>query len=182
MSDSEHSDDDDLMAYAATAGKAMEDSDEDIFSLQLPESPALSDDAATTSNTLDHQTPVNITTVSSNKTSTHVSKECSSKRPKTKEEQNSLVKKANKRPRKSILTHRKSKKTSKTSDSGDDQDEDGFMYNTCASVDCIHPHNKHKLVDWVQCDDCDDWYHVMCTGLTLKSVQRKSAKFHCGCV
>ena len=94
MSDSEHSDDDDLMAYAATAGKAMEDSDEDIFSLQLPESPALSDDAATTSNTLDHQTPVyNITTVSSNKTSTHVSKECSSKRPKTKEEQNSLVKK-----------------------------------------------------------------------------------------
>ena len=93
MSDSEHSDDDDLMAYAATAGKAMEDSDEDIFSLQFPESPALSDDAATTSNTLDHQTPVNITTVSSNKSLTHVSKECSSKRPKTKEEQNSLVKK-----------------------------------------------------------------------------------------
>ena len=93
MSDSEHSDDDDLMAYAATAGKAMEDSDEDIFSLQLPESPALSDDAVTTSNTLDHQTPVNITTVSSNKSLTHVSKECSSKRPKTKEEQNSLVKK-----------------------------------------------------------------------------------------
>ena len=78
------------MAYAATAGKAMEDSDEDIFSLQLPESPALSDDAVTT---LDHQTSVNITTVSSNKTSTHDSKECSSKRPKTKEEQNSLVKK-----------------------------------------------------------------------------------------
>ena len=93
MSDSEHSDDDDLMAYAATAGKAMEDSDEDIFSLQLPESPALSDDAVTTSNALDHQTPVNITTVSSNKSLTHVSKECSSKRPKTKEEQNSLVKK-----------------------------------------------------------------------------------------
>ena len=93
MSDSEHSDDDDLMAYAATAGKAMEDSDEDIFSLQLPESPALSDDAVTTSNALDHQTPVNITTVSSNKSLTHVSKECSSKRPKTKEEQNSLLKK-----------------------------------------------------------------------------------------
>ena len=29
--------DDDLMAYAAAAGKAMEDSDEDVFSIQLPD-------------------------------------------------------------------------------------------------------------------------------------------------
>lgn len=96
VSDSEHSDDDDdLMAYATAAGKAMEDSDEDIFSLQLPESPALSDDGGSTSNTLSHQTPVNIATVLSNKTSTHVhvGKECNSKRPKPKEEKNSLVKK-----------------------------------------------------------------------------------------
>lgn len=88
---------------------------------------------------------------------------------------------ASKRPRKRTLTYKKAaQKSSRSSTSGDSNDN--FMYNTCASVDCIHPHDIDKLVDWVQCDDCDDWYHVKCTGLTLKSVQPKSAKFHCGCV
>ena len=53
---------------------------------------------------------------------------------------------------------------------------------SCASVDCLHPHNKQNVVSWVQCDDCNAWYHVKCTGLTLKSVKPKTAKFHCGCV
>ena len=87
---------------------------------------------------------------------------------------------ASKRRRKQTLTYKKGvRKSSRSNDSGD---EDNFMYNTCASVDCLHPHNQDKLVDWVQCDDCDDWYHIKCTGLTLKSVQPKSAKFHSGCV
>lgn len=85
-----------------------------------------------------------------------------------------------KRRRKQTLTHKKAAR--KSSRSNDSADQDNFMYNTCASVDCLHPHDQDKLVDWVQCDDCDDWYHVKCTGLTLKSVQPKSAKFHCGCV
>ena len=63
-----------------------------------------------------------------------------------------------------------------------EQETTDYMYNTCASVDCVHPHDQDKVVDWVQCDDCDEWYHVKCTGLTLKSVKNKSAKFHCGCV
>lgn len=87
---------------------------------------------------------------------------------------------ASKRRRKQTLTYKKAvRKSSRSNDSGD---KDNYMYNTCACVDCLHPHNQDKLVDWVQCDDCDDWYHVKCTGLTLKSVQPKSAKFHCGCV
>ena len=35
------------MAYAAAAGEAMEDSDEDIFSVQLPESPESFDERIT---------------------------------------------------------------------------------------------------------------------------------------
>ena len=87
---------------------------------------------------------------------------------------------ASKRRRKQTLTCKKAAR--KSFGSNDSADKDNFMYNTCSSVDCLHPHNQDKLVDWVQCDDCDDWYHVKCTGLTLKSVQPKSAKFHCGCV
>ena len=88
---------------------------------------------------------------------------------------------ASKRPRKRNWSYKKNaRKSSRSSECGEDQDN--FMYNTCASVDCVHPHNRDKLVDWVQCDDCDDWYHVKCTGLTLESVRPKSAKFHCGCV
>lgn len=88
---------------------------------------------------------------------------------------------ASKRPRKHTRTYKKNSHKSTTS-SDSDKDEDNLLYNSCSSVDCIHPHNRDKLVDWVQCDDCDDWYHVKCTGLTLESVRPKSAKFHCGCV
>lgn len=45
-SDSEQSDDD-LKAYAAAAGDAMDDSDEDIFSVQLPDSPESYDEPGT---------------------------------------------------------------------------------------------------------------------------------------
>ena len=47
-SDSEHSDDE-LRAYAAAAGEALEESDEDIFSVQLPESPESFDEAVAAS-------------------------------------------------------------------------------------------------------------------------------------
>ncbi|XP_078374711.1 uncharacterized protein LOC144658207 isoform X2 [Oculina patagonica] len=174
-SDSEHSDDD-LKAYAAAAGEAMEDSDEDIFSVQLPDSPESYDEPGTSSFS------------ESVRASIEVKEFCqrfahendnSSTRSTVKEQK--PPKKASKRPTKRTLTYKKAaQKSSRSSTSGDSNDN--FMYNTCASVDCIHPHDIDKLVDWVQCDDCDDWYHVKCTGLTLKSVQPKSAKFHCGCV
>ena len=50
---SEHSDDD-LVAYAATAVGAMEDSDEDLFSVQLPESPESFNEAYSSSNRSEH--------------------------------------------------------------------------------------------------------------------------------
>ena len=59
-SDSEHSDDE-LRAYAAAAGEALEESDEDIFSVQLPESPESFDEAVATScSRTDHHAPDSI--------------------------------------------------------------------------------------------------------------------------
>lgn len=52
-SDSENSDDD-LKAYAAAAGAAMEDSDEDVFSVQLPDSPESYDEPGTSSASTNH--------------------------------------------------------------------------------------------------------------------------------
>lgn len=98
---------------------------------------------------------------------------------------NFLLKLAKKRPRKSSLGTRRPtarRKSSRRRNAMADQEEDDqLLYDTCASVDCVHPHNDQKVVDWVQCDDCDAWYHVICTGLTLRSVQPKTALFHCGC-
>jgi len=174
-SDSENSDDD-LKAYAAAACGAMEDSDEDVFSVQLPDSPESYDEPRTSSAGANHCAPLTYKTTY--RTFTHHSEE-ETRRSTVKEDHND-TKKASKRQRKQTSTCKKAAR--KSFRSNDSADDDNFMFNTCASVDCLHPHNQDKLVDWVQCDDCDDWYHVKCTGLTLKSVQPKSAKFHCGCV
>jgi len=56
-SDSENSDDD-LKAYAAAAGGAMEDSDEDMFSVQLPDSPESYDEPGTSSAGAYHSAPL----------------------------------------------------------------------------------------------------------------------------
>ena len=58
-SDSEHSDDD-LKAYAAAAGEAMDDSDEAIFSVQLPDSPESYDEPSTSSFNANHCAPINV--------------------------------------------------------------------------------------------------------------------------
>ncbi|XP_068754276.1 transcription factor 19-like [Montipora capricornis] len=177
---SEHSDDD-LLAYAATAVGAMEDSDEDLFSVQLPESPESFNEAYSPSNRSEH-----LLGISSIAEPTLQVNESKCKRFKAAQRrQTSHVKIANRRHSKSKETTKKrkmSRKSSKSKDSVTNQEEDDSMYNTCASVDCVHPHNKQKIVDWVQCDDCDAWYHVKCMGLTLKSVRPKSALFHCGCM
>ena len=56
-SDSENSDDD-LKAYAAAAGEAMEDSDEDVFSVQLPDSPESYNEPRTSSAGANHCAPL----------------------------------------------------------------------------------------------------------------------------
>ncbi|XP_053545151.1 transcription factor 19-like [Bombina bombina] len=47
----------------------------------------------------------------------------------------------------------------------------------CASRSCCLP--QEDTVSWVQCDHCDSWYHVVCIGRSLTSLQ--NTDFHCGC-
>ncbi|XP_065060975.1 transcription factor 19-like isoform X2 [Rhopilema esculentum] len=54
-----------------------------------------------------------------------------------------------------------------------------YSHDMCASTDCCHPTNQKNT--WVQCDDCDKWFHLKCTGLTNKDVSNDSTLFHCGC-
>lgn len=170
---------DDLRAYAAAAADAMADSEEDIFSIRLPESPESYEKPGTFSFCANKQTFMNSHTSKTIQQPSQRNIREGTKRSIGKGK--SPLKVASKRPRKHTRTYKKNSHKSTTS-SDSDKDEDNLLYNSCSSVDCIHPHNRDKLVDWVQCDDCDDWYHVKCTGLTLESVRPKSAKFHCGCV
>uniref|UniRef100_A0A8C5QRQ5 Transcription factor 19 n=1 Tax=Leptobrachium leishanense TaxID=445787 RepID=A0A8C5QRQ5_9ANUR len=47
----------------------------------------------------------------------------------------------------------------------------------CAWSFCRHP--QEDTVSWVQCDRCDSWFHVVCIGRSLTSLQ--DTDFHCGC-
>ncbi|XP_073497858.1 transcription factor 19 [Phyllobates terribilis] len=47
----------------------------------------------------------------------------------------------------------------------------------CAWQSCCLP--QEDTVSWVQCDRCDSWYHVVCIGRSLTSLQ--DTDFHCGC-
>ncbi|XP_044124436.1 transcription factor 19 [Bufo gargarizans] len=47
----------------------------------------------------------------------------------------------------------------------------------CAWRSCRLP--QEDTVGWVQCDRCDSWYHVVCIGRSLTSLQ--DTDFHCGC-
>lgn len=180
-SDSEHSDND-LVAYASAAVVAMEESDDDIFSIQLPESPKCLTDVHS------HTKQTEALHIISGEAKSYAQGKNKSNCKRFKSAKGgdcSRVKIAKKRPRKSSLGTRRrtaGRKSSRRRNAMADQEEDDqLLYDTCASVDCVHPHNNQKVVDWVQCDDCDAWYHVICTGLTLRSVQPKTALFHCGC-
>ncbi|KAG2469022.1 transcription factor 19 [Polypterus senegalus] len=49
----------------------------------------------------------------------------------------------------------------------------------CAAQHCHFP--QEETVQWVQCDDCDAWYHVACVGCSYSTIKDSSAEFHCGC-
>ncbi|XP_048419773.1 transcription factor 19 [Stegostoma tigrinum] len=49
----------------------------------------------------------------------------------------------------------------------------------CAAERCHLP--QEDTVQWVQCDDCDAWYHVACVGCNYTAMKEASAEFHCGC-
>ena len=55
-----------------------------------------------------------------------------------------------------------------------------YQEETCDSPDCLKP--SGSTIDWVQCDDCDLWFHTVCVGCNLEVVQKINASFHCGCV
>lgn len=50
----------------------------------------------------------------------------------------------------------------------------------CSAVKCLQP--VGIMIPWVQCDDCDLWFHTNCAGCNFEEVRKPSASFHCGCV
>lgn len=56
-----------------------------------------------------------------------------------------------------------------------------FVHDPCDAYDCKVPSGNIKKVTWVQCDDCDRWYHVSCSGISVKDAKNENTKFHCGC-
>ncbi|KAI0220925.1 hypothetical protein LSAT2_027624 [Lamellibrachia satsuma] len=49
----------------------------------------------------------------------------------------------------------------------------------CDSYDCCLPNNDE--ISWVQCDDCDKWYHTACAGCNYNTVKQQTTEFRCGC-
>lgn len=50
---------------------------------------------------------------------------------------------------------------------------------TCDAPDCKRP--KKKRTPWVQCDDCDGWYHTVCVGANYNKLKDSDEHFNCGC-
>lgn len=50
----------------------------------------------------------------------------------------------------------------------------------CEAADCKRP--KKKRTQWVQCDDCDGWYHTMCVGANYNKLKNSDEHFNCGCI
>ncbi|XP_071109611.1 uncharacterized protein [Haliotis cracherodii] len=64
----------------------------------------------------------------------------------------------------------------------DEKLEDGVEWyeeETCAAPDCSKP--RDRRVQWVQCDDCDKWFHTVCAGCRYDDVKDSTKQFHCGC-
>lgn len=48
----------------------------------------------------------------------------------------------------------------------------------CAHRACQKPQQMN--INWVQCDDCDGWYHSLCA-FGSNTTPKQDADFHCGC-
>ena len=59
---------------------------------------------------------------------------------------------------------------------------DTFTHDKCDAPTCKIPPGSLKTITWIQCDDCDAWYHVSCSGLTASAAKREDTVFRCGCL
>lgn len=39
--------------------------------------------------------------------------------------------------------------------------------------------NMKKQSDWIQCDQCDKWFHIICVGLTPDTIPDQNDKYYC---
>jgi histone demethylase JARID1 len=70
----------------------------------------------------------------------------------------------------STATTTKSIKREPTSDT-EDMDESTLNEDAiCSSPHCIRP--MANQISWVQCDVCQQWFHLLCVGLTTESVEK----------
>ncbi|XP_052059486.1 lysine-specific demethylase 5A-like isoform X1 [Mytilus californianus] len=68
---------------------------------------------------------------------------------------------------------KKDKKKMLVDDNEDDADN-------CAAIKCLKPTGEE--VNWVQCDHCEEWYHLLCVGLASEEVKEDEDYkcFKCG--
>ncbi|XP_071840805.1 uncharacterized protein [Apostichopus japonicus] len=53
-------------------------------------------------------------------------------------------------------------------------------FEVCSASECLRP--TGIMIPWVQCDDCDQWFHTSCAGCKFEEVRKSSAAFRCGCL
>ncbi|KAL3862656.1 hypothetical protein ACJMK2_008610 [Sinanodonta woodiana] len=76
---------------------------------------------------------------------------------------------------------RKRAKKNESDSSEEDALPDGVEWceeEYCEADECKKP--KGKKVQWVQCDDCDKWYHTVCVGTSYDKVKDTDIHFNCG--
>ncbi|XP_071489373.1 uncharacterized protein [Diadema antillarum] len=83
------------------------------------------------------------------------------------------------RPVTHIHSHKKKHIPASAASSSSAVAVDDFVPQPCDSPDCCRP--RDLTVSWVQCDDCDSWYHVTCVGCDYDKVKQPDTSFNCGC-
>ena len=70
------------------------------------------------------------------------------------------------------------KKRKRKSYDGHDGDTAGVDDEVCKAHPCKRPSKNCAEVEWVQCDDCNFWYHLLCIDLP-PHVAHSLEKFSC---